>query len=526
MLSAAFERHPSLRLLLPLATGITVGWFIPLTNVDWLWMLILVSWIGLLVAYLLGGRNKWLFGVALNICLMGWGYVLTSRQLAKTNYSFSDKNEYFMAVVKEMPQEKPRTYLLPSDVFSPSKQTHRFLLYVAKDSASATITSGDTLLVQARLQAPNNDAMTDGFDYVKYLKRKGVTGTAYVASGHWQLQGHGDDVGWMQQLQDYRTQVLLKYQQLGFEGDVFAVLSALTTGFKEDLSDELRETYSVAGVSHVLALSGLHIGLIYGFLLLLFMPLWRRGTWVKYLSLCIIVVSICFFAIFTGLSTSVVRSATMFSIHALASWGEERPASLHVLGMTAFGMLLIKPLWLFDVGFQLSFVAVASIVILQPRLSAMFPEPSLWVISKVKDIMTVSIAAQIGTAPLVILYFHRFSTHFLLSNLLVLPLITLVMYGGALLLLSSPLPMIQEWVAKGVKGLIELLNGILNQITRLPMASIDNLWTNIMEIIIFYGCVYLFLRYLNLRSAPRAISVLSGVWLLVSCHLINTIIRL
>lgn len=140
--------------------------------------------------------------------------------------------------------------------------------------------------------------------------------------------------------------------------------------------------------------------------------------------------------------------------------------------------------------------------------------------------MTVSIAAQIGTAPLVILYFHRFSTHFLLSNLLVLPLITLIMYGGALLLLSTPLPMIQEWVAKGVKGLIELLNGILNQITRLPMASIDNLWTNIMEIIIFYGCVYLFLRYLNLRSAPRAISVLSGVWLLVSCHLINTIIRL
>ena len=524
MLSAAFERHPSLRLLVPLAIGITCGWYLHLTDAGWILALMLCCWGILIATFLLSKRCHWSFGVALNICLAGWGYALTSWQLSKTDFIYPNQPVFFKAVIKETPVEKPRTYLLPADVLAFQGQTHRFLLYVAKDSASASITRGDTLLVQARLQAPNNDAMTDGFDYVGYLKRKGITGTAYVAKGHWQQNGHSEKVGWMQELQDYRSKVLNIYRELGFENDNLAVLSALTTGIKEDLSDELREMYSVAGVSHVLALSGLHLGLIYGFLLLLFMPLWKRNVWFKYLSLSIIIVSLWLFAIFTGLSTSVVRSATMFSIHAIASCREERPASLHVLGLTALGMLMIKPLWLLDVGFQLSFVAVASILILQPRISLMLPEPSSGVVKKVKDIFTVSLAAQIGTAPLIILYFHRFSTHFLLSNLLVLPLITLIMYGGALMLLFSPISIVQEWLAKVLNSLIGFLNDMLHQLTQLPMASIDNLWTNALEVMLFYCCIYLFIRYLNLRTAGRAISALGCIWLLVSCHLLNTII--
>ena len=204
---------------------------------------------------------------------------------------------------------------------------------------------------------------------------------------------------------------------------------------------------------------------------------------------------------------------------------EERPATLHVLTLTAFGMLLYNPLWLFDVGFQLSFIAVAAIIILQPRLSAMLPEPCYGVIKKIKDIMTVSIAAQIGTAPLVILYFHRFSTHFLLSNIVVLPLITAIMYGAVIMLIITPLSGFQQWLADCINSIIRILNELLHILSRLPMASIDHLWTNALEIALFYCCVYLFIRYLNLRTAPRAISTLCVAWFLVGCHLVNTIIR-
>ena len=140
--------------------------------------------------------------------------------------------------------------------------------------------------------------------------------------------------------------------------------------------------------------------------------------------------------------------------------------------------------------------------------------------------MTVSIAAQVGTAPLVILYFHRFSTHFLLSNLLVLPIITIIIYGAVFMLMLTPFADLQQWVADGINGMISLLNGALLQLTHLPLASIDHLWTNVIEIILYYCCIYLFIRYLNQRTASRAITTLITTWLMVGCHFVNTIIRL
>ena len=145
---------------------------------------------------------------------------------------------------------------------------------------------------------------------------------------------------------------------------------------------------------------------------------------------------------------------------------------------------------------------------------------------RIKDVLTVSIAAQIGTAPLTILYFHRFSTHFLLSNILVLPLITIIMYGAVFMLTLTPFTDLQQWVADGINSMINFLNGMLQQLTRLPLASIDNLWTNAMEISLFYCCIYHFIRFLNLRTASRAITTLIATWLMVGCHLLNTIIRL
>lgn len=525
MLSAAIQRHPSIRLLLPLVAGIVMGWYLPTSHIEWICAIALLSWGVLVTERFLSKRFDGLFGPALNIFIICAGYLLTSWQLAETEYSFSGKVDSYLAVVKEHPQEKPRTYLLPSDVYERNGKSHLFLLYIAKDEASANITRGDTILLKTKLQAPSNENTGD-FDYVSYLKQKGISGTAYIGAKDWKIKGHNSHTSWIQRLQDFREIVITKYKNLGFKDDALAILSALTTGVKDVLSDDIRETYSIAGVSHILALSGLHIGLIYGFMLLLLIPLWKRIPSTQPYSICFIIATLWLYAIFTGLSTSVVRSTFMFSVHAIALLREERPATIHILMLTAFGMLLYNPLWIFDVSFQLSFTAVASILILQPIISAMLPQPSNGIIKKMKDIMTVSIAAQVGTAPLVILYFHRFSTHFLLSNLLVLPIITIIIYGAVFMLMLTPFADLQQWVADGINGMISLLNGTLLQLTHLPLASIDHLWTNVIEIILYYCCIYLFIRYLNQRTASRAITTLITTWLMVGCHLVNTIIRL
>ncbi|EJW92796.1 competence protein, partial [gut metagenome] len=181
------------------------------------------------------------------------------------------------------------------------------------------------------------------------------------------------------------------------------------------------------GASHVLALSGLHVGLIYGLLWFLFTPLWKHKRYLKIPLIGFILFSLWSFAFFTGFSISVVRAVLMCSLFLLLSFRAEPVLSTDTLLATAFFMLFCAPHWLFDVGFQLSFSAVFAILIIQPRLYALIQVRSCC-LRKIWGLLTVSIAAQLGTAPLVLFYFKHFSTHFLLTNLWVIPLVMLVMY--------------------------------------------------------------------------------------------------
>lgn len=229
-------------------------------------------------------------------------------------------------------------------------------------------------------------------------------------------------------------------------------------GYKEGLSEEIRESFSVSGSSHVLALSGLHIGFLYA--LLWFCLRWLPGRWraMAVLRTLLIIAFLWGFAFFTGLSASVVRSVFMFSLFALSGLSRRKNFSLNTLSAVAFFMLLCRPVWLFDVGFQLSFCAVTAILLLQPRIYRWFPGVHSRIGHYLCSLMSVSIAAQIGTAPLVLLYFSRFSTHFLLTNLLVIPLVSFIMYTTVIMLLFTPYFPLQSIIAIGVKWLIGLLN--------------------------------------------------------------------
>ena len=159
----------------------------------------------------------------------------------------------------------------------------------------------------------------------------------------------------------------------GLQGDNLAILSALTVGDKENLSENILETYSIAGASHVLALSGLHIGFLYALLFFLLSRLWKRWGFFKPFGLTIILLLLWAFAFFTGLSSSVVRSVMMCTLVTLSCLQPEKPLSMNTLAATAFLMLLYNPLWLFDVGFQLSFTAVSAIILIQPNFMLYLP---------------------------------------------------------------------------------------------------------------------------------------------------------
>lgn len=460
------------------------------------------------------------------LLLAGSGFWLACHQWQQTEYDFTGQPAIYKIRIQEKPEEKARSLLCRSilleaqhgDSLVPYSAPHPlFLLYFPKDSATATLQRGDELLVHTCLEPPANNGNPDEFDYARYLRRKGGSGTAYVAAGHWKAAGHHPGRTLRQKALDYREKIVATYRKLGFSGDELAVLSALTVGDKEELSDDILETYSVSGASHVLALSGLHIGFLYALFWFLFSPLWHRWQRLKPVLLLCIVLFLWSFAFLTGLSPSVVRAVIMCSLLALSHLQPEKPLTLNTLAATAFLMLLYNPFWLFDVGFQLSFTAVAAILLIQPGLYALLkvsnrPLRYLW------GIATVSIAAQIGTAPLVLLYFSRFSTHFLLTNLWVVPMVSLIMYAAVILLLLTPLPALQQFWSTVVERMVNLQNSTLRAIESLPGSSIDNVWVDVWEVALFYLALVLCYQALRRSTARNLCLFLASLLILSSLH--------
>lgn len=524
MIIDGFQRHPFLRLLVPLAVGIWCGDKFPHTFSLWSYSIVFFL---LIIVFIVSNRHfsRWLYGVTISLFLFGIGFQLVSWQLGRTEYAFPDKEAVYKVRIQEEPEIKERSMQCHSvlvdeyrqDTTLHNRQGNLFLLYFPKDSLTSSLRRGDELLISARLSLPLNNGNPDEFDYARFLKRKGIAGTAYVAAGHWKVIGYDSSRTFRQMALDYREKIVACYRSLGFSKDELAVVSALTVGDKEELSDDIVETYSVTGASHVLALSGLHIGFIYALLYFFFSFLWKRWRYLKPFLLLGIIIFLWGFAFLTGLSSSVVRSVIMFSFLAVACLQPEKPLTLNTLAATAFLMLLYRPLWLFDVGFQLSFSAVVAIVVIQPKLYALWKVDNRF-LRYVWGLVTVSVAAQLGTAPLVMFYFSRFSTHFLLTNLWVIPMVSLVLYSTVLLLMLMPFPFLQQAFAGVVEALVRIQNNVLHWIEQLPFASIDGIWMDVWEVVLFYLLVVMAYRVFSRCTARNVCLSLCALLVLVSYH--------
>ena len=278
-----------------------------------------------------------------------------------------------------------------------------------------------------------------------------------------------------------RTLLLQRLETAGLSDDQYAVVAAMALGDKSSLTKDLKETYSMTGASHILALSGLHLGIIYALLSMLVVG--RRWQMVSQVA---IILSIWAFVFLTGMSTSVVRSAVMLTVYALLAIGHRQKMSVNTLAFTAIVMLLVSPQALFDVGFQMSFMAVFSILLFTPLFYRPFSAEYLMTHRLVKwlwGIVAVSIAAQIGVAPLIAYYFGRFSCFFLLTNFIVIPAATLILYLSLATLLIPSIGVV-------LASIVGLLNTTLLYISTIPGATIDGLHPSVMLTASIYAIIF------------------------------------
>ena len=303
---------------------------------------------------------------------------------------------------------------------------------------------------------------------------------------------------------EQRAKLLDRLSESGVDGSAYAVVAAMALGDKSQLTTELRDAYAISGASHILALSGLHLGIIYTLLSLLL----SRRRW-QMVSQIVIIVSIWLFVFLVGLSASVVRSAVMVSIYALLSLGHRDKLSVNTLAFAAIVMLLFNPMSLFDVGFQLSFMAVLAILLFYPLFESVWSQPFLLdhrLFRWLWTMLSVTCAAQIGVAPLIAYYFGRFSCYFLLANLIVVPAATLILYLSLLVLLIPSLAYLLIYI-------VDALNQLLSWIAMLPGASIEGLHPTPLQVWMMYviiGAVYLLL--IRRTSPTRGWSASRRVW--------------
>jgi len=493
MKNKLFGEAPLLRLAVCLMAGIVIGNDVEAGH----WLLPVLA--GAVVLALLLWKKALLQSVAIAVCFVLLGWLLTARQKESLRVQWPEEEVKYEAVVLSEPQEKPKTMAVDIMLV---KSGQKLKGYFYKDERSRGLRIGDGLSIQSRIRE-NSNWHRGAFDYRRYLEIHGFTGSTFVSSWKWQkVRVSLEGLSRLERTKLYflrlRTRLLKRLAVDESSGDQYAVVAAMALGDKSALTKELKEVYAVTGASHVLALSGLHLGIIYTLLSLLIIG--RRWQMV---SQMLIVLCIWAFVFLVGMSTSVVRSATMLTVYALLSLGYRDKMTVNTLAFTAIVMLMVHPLSLYDVGFQMSFMAVLAILVFMPLLEGLFPTEYLLTHQSVRwlwSMVAVSVSAQIGVAPLIAYYFGRFSTFFLLTNFIVIPAATLILWLSPVVLLFPSLAYLLLYIVK-------CLNTVLGQMAAWPGASIEALHPTVLQTVMIYVvilCITYILTIVGYRSgSPR-----------------------
>ena len=463
-----------LRLAICLMAGFVVGDNIG--NCDWLLPAFMVMVVGAMLLW----RYAVMQSAAIAACFVLLGWLLVQRQEASLRVSWPEQEVVYEAVVLSKPVEKPKTMAV--DILLTDSE-RKLKCYLYKDDRSRGLRIGDGLKIQSRIR-PNSEWRRGTFDYKRYLEVHGFSGQTFVSSRKWQkAQVSLRNLSRLERTKLYflklRSRLLARIMTEGADGDAMAVVAAMALGDKSALSQDLREVYSVTGTSHVLALSGLHLAIIYMLLSFLFGGK-KLFTFLPFHLLTLS--SIWAFVFLVGMPVSVVRSAVMLTAYALLSLGHRDRMSVNTLAFTALLVLVASPLSLYDIGFQMSYLAVFSILLLVPLSERLFPPSFLMehrIVKWLWGIVSVSCAAQIGVAPLIAYYFGRFSTLFLLTNLIVIPGVTLILYLSMVVFVMPSLAYILLYI-------VGLLNYVLTRIAAIPGASIDGLHPTILQTTMTY----------------------------------------
>ena len=396
--------------------------------------------------------------------------------------------------------------------------TGKSLLNVQKDSTKATLKVDDVVFTKTEIKDLNPALNPGQFDYKSYLKKQYIYHQLYTTNDELLVlkQDKTTVYGFAAQL---RENINLKLKKFNFNPNELSIINALILGQRQDVSKEIYESYTQAGAIHILAVSGLHVGIILLLLNFLFKPIEKIKHGEK-IKIIIIVFLLWCFAIIAGLSASVTRAVTMFSIVAIGM-NLKRPTNIYnTLAISIFILLLIKPSFIFHVGFQMSYLAVFAIVWIQPILYKLW-NPKLTIVDKFWQIFTVTISAQLGVVPISLYYFHQFPSLFFISNLVIIPFLGFILGFGILIIALALLNILPQFLASTFGYVISLMNNFVTFISKQEAFLFKNISFGILSVITSYILIFALVKLYQKRSYKNVSFGLISITLFISILIFN-----
>ena len=398
--------------------------------------------------------------------------------------------------------------------------TGKILLNISKDSIPLNIKSGTKLLVPNKSSNITEPLNPYRFNYREFMQKQKVEKQLSLDQAELKMLTYTTNRP-LTHIANFRASLIDKLSKANFNKDELAIIQALLLGQKQDISKEVYEDYAAAGAIHILAISGLHVGIILLILNWLFKPL-NLVKYGQFLKTVLLISLLWGFAILAGLSPSVVRAVTMFSFIAIGMQMRRKTSVLNSLFISLFILLLVNPYFIFQVGFQLSYLAVFAIVSLQPKLFKLW-QPKFKITRYFWGLLCVSIAAQIGVLPLSLFYFHQFPSLFFLSNLVVLPVLGLILGLGILVIILTYFNILPNALADAYGNLIGLMNQFITWVAGKEDFVFTNIHFSIWQGLSAYLLILFFIFLIYLKSYRSFILFLCGIILFQSSMIFSRI---
>ena len=505
-----WSKYPFIRMVSALALGIAFREIIGPAPMNRFWIAGLLVSLPVVLAVLnrlvKSYRQRWVFGVVTLAAFACMGYVradLCQSVMEDRNPDFRGDGWRLVRVI-EPPKEREKTVKV---LLALEGASDKVLAYLQKDENALRLRYGDLVAISGPLEEVSPPKNPEEFNYKQYLWRRGVNWTVYLRSDEWLPTGVARVSPLLAFAYRLRQHLLDALQHCGVTDDEFGVAAAILLGYDESLPAQVRKNFVAAGSMHILCVSGMHVGVIY-LLASFLLGLLGGGKTMGKARRLILLLLIWFYALLTGLSPSIMRAALMISFMIIGELIHRKGFTLNSIAASAFVILLINPNNLFAIGFQLSYGAVAGIVLLQKPIYNLVYVRNKW-LDKAWEITAVSLSAQIATMPFTVYYFNQFTPYFWLSNLLMTPLSFFVILSGMLLFAVSWIPWINVGVGKIVWFGLRLMNAVVAGVERLPLSLIKGLYMNDLQFALSLLLLLLLWAFVNLRKKRMVMELLA-----------------